>query len=329
MNKKKEIINLHRALETSEEIQEYLNNSHKGFTLLSERMNRNDILKLKCPKGHLIELKLSHFKARKNKCATCFKEDAYNEHISKFESLAIDSEYKIRSYTDKYRATVQCNKGHDEYSVKTGNFINGTRCKKCSSEKLSLDRKHSYEYIKNYIEVESNSGYEMLGKDYINNRTHFQIMCDKGHIYETLFNNFIRGYRCMTCHNLSTRGENSHLWKGGVTELPKTLRRSTHEWKRRSIEATGGRCDVTGEIGELEVHHIYPFHKIVRDVLECLDLPYKDNIISYTDRERDAISYEIEERHSNMLGAPLLKDAHTLFHMTFGFHDNTSEQYEY
>lgn len=47
--------------------------------------------------------------------------------------------------------------------------------------------KHSYEYVKNYIE---NFGYILLSKEYIDNKTPLLLKCKQGHIFKISFNHF-------------------------------------------------------------------------------------------------------------------------------------------
>ena len=62
--------------------------------------------------------------------------------------------------------------------------------------------KLTYEEVKEYIE---SFGYKLLSRNYENNHSKLKIMCDKGHIYETSFKIFKRGFRCPICN--SSRGE--------------------------------------------------------------------------------------------------------------------------
>lgn len=57
--------------------------------------------------------------------------------------------------------------------------------------------KHSYEYVKNYIE---NFGYILLSEEYIDANKKIKIMCNKGHIYEATFSQFkYQNQRCPYC----------------------------------------------------------------------------------------------------------------------------------
>ena len=52
--------------------------------------------------------------------------------------------------------------------------------------------------------------YECLAMEYIYSKTKYNNKCDKGHIYETTWNNFKRGRRCLICWN-KKRGKTQKL----------------------------------------------------------------------------------------------------------------------
>ena len=118
------------------------------------------------------------------------------QYVESFGYILLSNEYN-----PKEKILVQCDKGHI-YEVKFYSFKNGSRCPKCKSEKQREMFSFNYDYVKEYIE---NFGYELLSEEYVNNRTKLLIQCDKGHIYETTFDNFKSGRRCRRCS-----GSNKH-----------------------------------------------------------------------------------------------------------------------
>ena len=60
-------------------------------------------------------------------------------------------------------------------------------------------RKLTYEYVKNYIEFESNSGYKLLSTEYINGKIKLNMICNNGHNCQISFDNFKIGRRCGIC----------------------------------------------------------------------------------------------------------------------------------
>ena len=73
------------------------------------------------------------------------------------------------------------------------NFKNGARCPYCNG-----NVKLTYNEVKKYIE---SFGYKLLSGNYENNHSKLKIMCNKGHIYETSFKVFKKGFRCPHCSN--------------------------------------------------------------------------------------------------------------------------------
>jgi len=86
---------------------------------------------------------------------------------------------------------VKCDKGH-RYETKFNYFKQGKRCPYCAGNK-----KLTYEYVKDFIEKE---GYQLLSKEYKNNRTKLLIKCPIGHEYKVFFGSFQKGQKCPYCY---------------------------------------------------------------------------------------------------------------------------------
>lgn len=128
----------------------------------------------------------------------------------KYEYSYIKEYFETRGYkllSKEYngamkRLKVCCPKGHISYMTFT-NFRRGHRCKRCASIKFNERNKHSYEYVKEYIE---SFGYELISKEYENINAKLFIKCPNGHIFDTTFKRFKQGNRCRICRESS--GEN-------------------------------------------------------------------------------------------------------------------------
>jgi len=59
-----------------------------------------------------------------------------------------------------------------------------------------MPKKHTYEYVKNFIKSE---GYTLLSDTYKNGQVKLSVKCNKGHEYEVKFNKFQQGRRCPIC----------------------------------------------------------------------------------------------------------------------------------
>jgi predicted Zn-ribbon and HTH transcriptional regulator len=114
------------------------------------------------------------------------------EYIEEFGHKLLSDEYK-NNYT---KLLVQCPLGH-KYEVTFNSFKDSnSRCPYCSGKV-----KHSYEYVKDYIE---SFGYKLLSDEYKNSRTKLLVECPEGHKYEVTFYNFKNSNsRCPECAKYS------------------------------------------------------------------------------------------------------------------------------
>jgi rubredoxin len=90
---------------------------------------------------------------------------------------------------------LRCDKGHI-YEGTWGNFSQSKRCPICRNEKFKSKYRFSFEYVKNQIEKEN---YKLISKEYKNAHIKLKIQCNRGHVYETKYNNFNQGQRCPEC----------------------------------------------------------------------------------------------------------------------------------
>jgi hypothetical protein len=104
-------------------------------------------------------------------------------------------------------------------------------------------------------------------------------------------------------HSKRMKGENNPSWKGGITSLHKTIRRSMEYrlWKISVFERdkyTCQKCKTHG--GYLEVHHIKQFIDIIEEnnittieqALSCKELFDIDNGITYCEDCHDEEHFE-------------------------------------
>lgn len=177
-----------------EDVKKYIESF--GYKLLSkEYINNRENLEMLCPNGNLFKCNFNKFKqsGQRCRCKECVPSHAYKydiEYVKKYfeqyNYIVLDDFYI--SCREKMR--IKCDKGHT-YETDFLNFIKGRRCPFCSKTK-----KYSFEYVKEYIE---SFGYLLLETEYINVKTQMKVMCNKGHIYETTFDNFKSGKRCLRC----------------------------------------------------------------------------------------------------------------------------------
>lgn len=87
-----------------------------------------------------------------------------------------------------------CSNGHI-YKTTFSNFKSGFKCKECRGLK-----KYTFNEVQKII---SDNGYALISgyEEYKNTHSYIKIKCNKGHVYNTKFAVFLRGFRCPYCSN--------------------------------------------------------------------------------------------------------------------------------
>lgn len=113
---------------------------------------------------------------------------------------------------------------------------NKQQCNKCGIKIRSRKKKLSYEEVKKFIEVESDSGCNLLSKEYINNSSKMLLECSCGNKFEVSFTKFKdRNKRqCNKCSNKNRANK---------------LKRTMNEFKKEVYERVGDEYVVVeGEV---------------------------------------------------------------------------------
>jgi len=97
------------------------------------------------------------------------------------------------------------------------------------------------------------------------------------------------------------------------------LRDKLHPWQYEQLKRTNYRCELTGENGYLNVHHMYSFSNIFYDTIKELDIDIKNkpNIADYSNEELQFITkvfLENNERYANPI--VMLESIHLDFHFS-------------
>jgi hypothetical protein len=122
-------------------------------------------------------------------------------------------------------------------------------------------------------------------------------------------------------------GEANGKWKGGSSEVVKAIRNSLTQWKNDSMKKCGYKCILTGEEFD-NIHHLYPFVKIIEEAFENLGIGMRRHVSDYDKDEFESLITKISELHKWYgLGVCLSKKVHKLFHNTYGYTDNTAKQF--
>lgn len=133
---------------------------------------------------------------------------------------------------------------------------------------------------------------------------------------------------CRFCGYDQRKGKNHPNWQGGFTSLKHYLRERINDWKINSLKASNFKCVITDEFSHnLIVHHLIGFNTILQKVMEELNFPIHQEINNYSSEELNKIEVALLREHNKLLGVCLLPDIHNLFHLLYGFGDNTPEQF--
>ena len=123
-------------------------------------------------------------------------------------------------------------------------------------------------------------------------------------------------------------GADNPNWKGGVTPLLFWLRNQLDEWKQESMKFYNYTCVLTGKNFD-EIHHLTSFKTIIYETLDELGFEVAKTLEEYTSDELELLRETIINNNSKYgYGVCLTKEVHKLFHDTYGYGDNTPEQFE-
>lgn len=174
-----------------------------------------------------------------------------------------------------------------------------------------------------------NSNLIILDDVFVNAASKLQVYC-KIHDSIQLVNwrNLKYNKGCRKCGISKRSGESHHNWNGGRTELIPYFRQIISEWKLESMKSANYKCDITGE-PFTDIHHVYPFEKILSETFEICKLDVRERISNYNEDELRQLSYTIKylHKHKYPLGICLTNEIHMLFHKIYGRKNTTLQQY--
>jgi hypothetical protein len=220
--------------------------------------------------------------------------------------------------------------GHSDWII-YNSFQQGRRCSICGIKQRSDSHRTKESEIVLFLDEHGFTFIDFPNGFITQKKSSVRYSCSKGHITERQCGNLFQNPTCNECEFDDLRqlhtGKNNRWWKGGTTELRDFCANQIFEWKEESKINCNYKCVVTGKKME-EVHHIYPFGKIIFDALKNLNLPVEEKINNYSYEEMESISVEVRRLHSIYpLGVCLTKNVHKLFHKIYGRGDTTPEQW--
>lgn len=294
----------------------------RGYLLLEkDYKNSKTKMKYQCPHHPDKELfiSLNHLK-RDEGCPYCSKK--YKPTIDEIKLEFENRGYVLLSNTyknNKQKLRYRCKK-HDfeDLFITLSDFRNGTGCKYCGNESMVEKRKLDYDVVRSAFEYR---GYVLLEENYMNENQKLKFICpthpekDQYITYSRLVHD---NQGCTFCSKENSSGENHYNWNGGVTEINAYLRKCLSEWKLDSLKEFNFECFVTGTKKDLHVHHATSsFVEIRNKIFNETGIKILQTIGEYTEKELSILKEKIIEYHKNIIGVPLNKEVHFLFHQIY------------
>ena len=240
----------------------------------------------------------------------------------------IEFKEKYHGNTTKILIKYLC--GHENITT-FGSFNSSTNiCPTCVQKN---NNKIITKPINLVIKIISDAGFEFVEfpNGYKNGKSMVSYKCGFGHITIKSINNFYNVSTCRECKKIkmseSQRGNLGYNWKGGTIQLKKFLYKYLKEWKIKIKKECNNKCIISGEIKNLEVHHLYSFTSIMLDALKNLDLSLKSNIGDYSQAEINSLIDEIKKLHEFCPGVCITKKWHIIYHKYYGLHDSIPQQW--
>lgn len=181
--------------------------------LSTEYKNVDTELEFQCGCGKIFYKSYANFMKLDNKCCReCYKSNFISKYNYNYVKNFIENESNsgCKLISDKYvnvddKLLIECRCGN-KFKTRFIRFLKGKRfCNKCGRKAKFESQKYTYEEVKRFIEVESQSGCELLSDIYISSTDKLIIQCKCGVIFETTFYNFKSGKKreCCECKKVS------------------------------------------------------------------------------------------------------------------------------
>jgi len=98
-------------------------------------------------------------------------------------------------------------------------------------------------------------------------------------------------------------------------------------WKDKIIKSSNGRCFLTNQVNNIDVHHISKsFTNIMRETFEVTGIPFRKSTYEYTQTELDLLRVTCLALHQDVTGVTLCRRLHEDYHRLYS--ETTSENWK-
>lgn len=326
---------------TIEDVQAYLNehDTNHGCTLLSnEYINSKEKLKFKCNVcGKTFERTFADVRRNeKYSCRVCSQgrtlgienvQKYLQEHDVAHECELISTQY-VNNRTPLRFKCLLCG---NEFERTMTQVRENQRycCFSCMKKSQGGRNKLTLDVIKERIsKLDLEQDCELLSTEYVNACTPLTFKCNCcGNTFlrkwETMQQK--RAFKCFACAHGYDADGTSDIYRQNINYF----RHKVRPWRDQYL-AQHPMCDITGRTDDLEVHHLINFQTILNMASEETGIP-----LIYSPKDYVSHGYDIEtlakkviELHESVPAVVLTRDVHQQFHKTFGYKNNTPEQYQ-
>ncbi|MEH6940127.1 hypothetical protein V7056_20120 [Bacillus sp. JJ664] len=147
--------------------------------------------------------------------------------------------------------------------------------------------------------------------------TYYQCLCDCGNSKYVLGVS-LRSGKTKSCGCLQKERVSETHYKGTST-ISKYCRSLLTDWQKRSKRICKNKCVITGD-RQFEIHHLYPFSKIIEEIVLNANIPLNAYMEEYTEEQVNSIKYWCVILHKKYgLGICLNDEMHKQFHSEYGY----------
>ena len=192
-------------------IKDFIEGNSKCKLISQNYVDSKSKLDLMCECGRKFNVSFNHFKSKnQRKCKVCHGNKLEYDIVREFvvsKGCKLISDMYVNNNT---KLDIQCTCG-DIFKVDFNTFKKGQiRCKRCYWKEHKHHNKHTYEYVKNYIE--SKSDCKLISNDYIDGSVCLDVLCGCGSVFEQSYHNIrkMKNICCNDCTRISTNKKNTH-----------------------------------------------------------------------------------------------------------------------